>query len=121
MYTDAKIGICLVGMKVLRKQIRLFGYSGKLDCIRQFKAYTESYLKIGFSKPMRINEISLLSILFYAPSTLVSSVQPVSPFLVARKQQASDIRHSNDVPPCDPPIRHRNVMRRHVPVFVHPG
>ena len=50
-----------------------------------------------------------------------SRVQPVAPVLTARKQQAGDIRHSNDVPPCDPPIRHRNVMRRHVPVFVHPG
>ena len=36
MYTDAKIGIYLVGMKVLRKQIRLFAYSGKLE-------YTGSY------------------------------------------------------------------------------
>ena len=36
MYTDAKIRIYLVGMKVLRKQIRLFAYSGKLE-------YTGSY------------------------------------------------------------------------------
>ena len=45
MYADAKIGICLVGMKVLRKQMRLFAYSGKLDCIRQFKEYTCNYCK----------------------------------------------------------------------------
>ena len=31
MYTDAKIRIYLVRMKVLRKQIRLFAYSGKLE------------------------------------------------------------------------------------------
>ena len=31
MYTNGKIRICLVGMKVLRKQIRLFSYSGKLE------------------------------------------------------------------------------------------
>ena len=50
-----------------------------------------------------------------------SNVQPVAPFLVARKQQGGDVRHSNDAPPCDPPIRHLNVVGRHVPVFVHPG
>ena len=57
----------------------------------------------------------------HAGSCLGSRVQPVAPVLAARKQHAGDIRHSNDVPPCDPPIRHRKVMRRHVPLFVHPG
>ena len=40
MYTDAKIRICIVKIKIL---VGLFPYSGKLDCIRQFKEYTESY------------------------------------------------------------------------------
>ena len=32
---------------------------------------------------------------------LGTNVQPVAPFLSARKQHAGDTRHSNDAPPCD--------------------
>ena len=82
--------------------------------IKHYDLNYETYMQYPFRQ---LGEVS-----FEQTGDVVgSNVQPVAPFLAATKQQGGDIRHSNDSPPCDPPIRHLNAMERHVPVFVRPG